>query len=283
MLFDRLKILSHYLLPKRALTVLGGFLAEVRTPLIKNYLINYFIKKYSVNISEALVEDLSSYACFNDFFIRRLKAECRPLADAELISPVDGCVSELGPIALGQLIQAKGRHYSVAELLACNKDTADQFINGQFATLYLSPKDYHRVHMPLDGQLRSMTYIPGALFSVQPATARAIPKLFARNERLVVEFSTAIGPMMMVLVGATIVGSISTSWHGDLKRMNKQHRFDYTADDNSIILKQGEEMGLFKLGSTVVLLFAQGEKMQWSASFKAGSPILFGQRLGCFR
>jgi phosphatidylserine decarboxylase len=235
-----------------------------------------------VNMNEALIEDPTAYACFNDFFIRHLKPESRPLASSDLVSPVDGMVSELGVIEQGQLLQAKGRYYSVAELLNCNGAVAQQFLNGQFATLYLSPKDYHRVHMPLDAKLVSMNYIPGALFSVQPTTARVVPKLFARNERLAIFFDTPIGLMVMVMVGATIVGAIGTSWHGDVKRAKKRIQFDYKETDLNAQMAQGDEMGYFKLGSTVVLLFADGHKMQWHSSLKAGSPVLFGEALGSF-
>lgn len=278
MSYDVLKTVPQYLLPKKGLTAFAGCLADVRIPRVKNHLIGRFIKKYQVNMSEALVEDPKAYACFNDFFIRHLKPECRPLAAADFISPVDGCVSELGPIEAGQLIQAKGKHYSVAELLNCDEDVAAQFSQGQFATLYLSPKDYHRVHMPIDARLVSMNYIPGALFSVQPTTARVVPNLFARNERLAVFFETAIGPMVMVMVGATIVGAIGTSWHGDIKRVKQKVSFDYSQENK--LLRQGDEMGFFKLGSTVVLLFANGQKMHWDAALNAGSALRFGQALG---
>ncbi len=275
MYLDLLKTVPQYIVPKHGLTTFAGFMADVKNTRIKNYLIERFIKKYRVNMSEALIEDPRAYSCFNDFFIRHLKDECRPIAQAEIISPVDGCVSEIGAIEQGQIVQAKGRDYSVKELLACNDEKAQQFVNGRFATLYLSPKDYHRVHMPIDAQLISMTYVPGALFSVQPTTARVVPKLFARNERLVVFFDTKIGPMVMVLVGATIVGSIGTSWHGDINRSKKMISFDYS---NTPLLK-GEEMGYFKLGSTVVLLFADGEQVNWDKSLVAGSTIRFGEAM----
>jgi phosphatidylserine decarboxylase len=280
MLNDLLKTAPQYLLPKKHLTAFAGRMADVKNTRIKNYLIHNFIKKYQVNMSEALIEDPKAYACFNDFFIRHLKPECRPLAASDIVSPVDGRVSELGPIVAGQLIQAKGKHYSVEDLLACDPATAQQFEQGRFATLYLSPKDYHRVHMPLAGRLISMNYIPGALFSVQPTTARVVPKLFARNERLAVFFETKIGPMVMVMVGATIVGAIGTSWHGELKRIKKNTAFDYRQNQMVSPLAQGEEMGYFKLGSTVVLLFAKGQKMHWEASLKAGESIRFGQAMG---
>lgn len=282
MSYDVLKTVPQYLLPKKGLTALAGCLAEVKKASIKNHLIKQFIKKYQVNMSEALIENPTDYACFNDFFIRRLKPECRPLANADILSPVDGSISELGPIVAGQLLQAKGKNYSVGELLGGDKALAQQFDQGQFATLYLSPKDYHRVHMPMDARLLSMKYVPGALFSVQPTTARVVPKLFARNERLAIHFDTSIGPMAMVMVGATIVGAIGTSWHGDIKRTRRKMAFTYTQDLTEKKLAQGEEMGFFKLGSTVVLLFANGKQMQWEPGLRAGSSIKFGQALGHF-
>lgn len=279
--YDVLKTLPQYFLPKKSLTAFAGCLAEVKIPRVKNHLITRFVEKYQVNMSEALIEDPKAYACFNDFFIRRLKPECRPLAAADIISPVDGCVSELGTINDGQILQAKGKHYTVAELLDCDEQCAKQFSQGRFATLYLSPKDYHRVHMPIGAQLKSMNYIPGKLFSVQPTTARVVPRLFARNERLAVFFETEVGLMAMVMVGATIVGAIGTSWHGELKRIKKKISFNYSKDKNEF--QQGDEMGFFKLGSTVVLLFAEGEQMDWDASLKASSSVRFGQVLGHFK
>lgn len=274
---DVLKTLPQYLIPKHGITALAGYFADVKSPRLKNFLIRNFIRKFDVDMSEALIEDPKSYDCFNDFFIRHLKPECRPLSQSDVICPVDGCISEIGKIERGQLLQAKGKYYSVQELLACDGQLAEQFVQGQFATLYLSPKDYHRVHMPIDAELVSMTYIPGALFSVQPATTRVIPKLFARNERLAIFFKTKIGPMVMVMVGATIVGAIGTSWHGDVKRSKKLERFDYSEQFSDKIMSQGSEMGYFKLGFTVVLLFANGEKIQWDKELLAGSKIQLGK------
>ena len=280
MLLDLLKTAPQYLIPKNALTLFAGFVANVTNKKVKNYIIKQFVAKYQVNMSEALIEDPCAYPSFNDFFIRHLKPECRPLKSAGIISPVDGCVSEIGAIHKGQLIQAKGHDYSVKELLACSDETAEKFIDGQFATLYLAPKDYHRVHLPMDAQLLSMTYIPGALFSVQPTTARVVPKLFARNERLVISFATKAGPMMMVLVGATIVGAIGTTWHGDLQRSKRKMHFDYAQTPLNQARSQGDEVGYFKLGSTVILLFAEGKALHWNKQLKAGSVIRFGEELG---
>lgn len=278
---DHLKTLPQYIIPKRALTTFAGCMANIKIPAVKHYLIRDFVHKYGVNMQEAQEEAIENYACFNDFFIRALKPECRPIANADIISPVDGCVSEIGAITAGKLLQAKGRDYSVTELLACDAARAAQFEQGRFATLYLSPKDYHRVHMPINATLTDMVYVPGRLFSVQPTTARVVPKLFARNERLVVFFDTSTGPMAMVLVGATIVGAIGTSWHGDIRRGRKQARFTYTNNPNiNTVLEKAAEMGYFKLGSTVILLFADGQRVQWRDNLRAGDAIRFGEALG---
>ncbi|WP_419419737.1 archaetidylserine decarboxylase [Legionella sp. D16C41] len=278
MIIDYLKTFPQYLAPKHALTNFAGLLAGVKIPAVKNYLIRQFVQKYDVVMSDAYEENPLNYACFNDFFIRRLKAEKRPLAPADIVSPVDGVISELGQINKGEILQAKGRYYTVEEFLACDSSLSGKFISGRFATLYLSPKDYHRVHMPIAATLRHMIYIPGKLFSVQPTTARVVPKLFARNERLVTFYDTEVGLMAMVLVGATIVGAIGTSWHGELKRTKKQQLFAYS--DQPKRLNKGDEMGYFKLGSTVVLLFANGQQVYWLDTLKAGQTIKYGQALG---
>lgn len=276
---DHLKTAPQYIIPKRALNAFAGCLANVKIPAIKNHLIRNFIKDYDVNMSEAREESVEHYACFNDFFIRRLKPECRPIASTGIISPVDGAISEIGTITAGKMLQAKGREYSVAELIVSDEANTP-FDNGRFATLYLSPKDYHRVHMPIDATLRDMIYVPGRLFSVQPTTARVIPHLFARNERLVAFFDTPAGLMAMVLVGATIVGAIGTSWHGDIKRSRKQERFIYSGDTHvNHVLPKAAEMGYFKLGSTVILLFADSQRVHWNSDLCAGNKIQFGESL----
>lgn len=281
---DYLKTLPQYIIPKRTLTVLAGLLAEVKTPKIKNWLIKHFIQAFHVNMQEAEKETPEQYPSFNDFFIRKLKPGCRPIAKADIVSPVDGWISEIGVITAGQLVQAKGRAYSVEDLLGCNEKLSQPFLKGKFATIYLSPKDYHRIHMPLDAVLQEMIYIPGKLFSVQPATARVIPNLFARNERLVVFFDTHIGKMAMVLVGATIVGAIGTSWHGDLMRSRKAIHFHYSQQrDTHLELSKGSEMGYFKLGSTVILLFAEGHRLAWNHQLTVGSCVQLGSELARFR
>ncbi len=281
MLNDYLKTLPQYLMPKTGISALAGRFANVTKPAIKNYLIRHFIDQYQVNMSEALIENPEEYANFNAFFIRHLKPDCRPLADADIISPVDGTVSEIGNITQGQLVQAKKRLYSVDELLGGNKALSEPFQQGRFSTLYLSPKDYHRVHSPMTSHLKQMIYIPGKLFSVQPATTRLVPKLFARNERLAMFFDSKAGPMAMVMVGATIVGAIGTHWHGDIKRSRRSVHFDYEHKQlTERTFDKGSEIGYFKLGSTVILLFADRTKMQWQDQVKAGDSIQFGQALG---
>ncbi len=275
---DYFKKILQYVLPKQLLTIFAGYLAEVKIPFIKNYLIQLFIERFDVNMYEAVEENPAQYPTFNAFFIRRIKSNCRPIARADVICPVDGAVSEIGRIEQGQMLQAKGRYYSVDELLALPADQNLAFQKGSFATLYLSPKDYHRIHMPMDAALHSMIHVPGALFSVQPATTRVIPRLFARNERLVVFFDTSHGKMAMVLVGATIVGAIGTSWHGDLTRGVKRTLFTY-GQNNAVYLKKSQEMGYFKLGSTVILLFEENIPVQWNTGLSSGSTVKMGQEL----
>jgi phosphatidylserine decarboxylase len=277
MIKDYLKTVPQFVLPKLALTRFAGLLANVQSPNIKNALIRQFILKYKVNMAEAKEENFANYTCFNDFFIRHLKPECRILATTDVVSPVDGFISEVGSIEEGQILQAKGRYYTVEELLACDKALSEQFAGGRFATFYLSPKDYHRVHMPIDAVLREMIYVPGRLFSVQPATVRTIPRLFARNQRLIAFFDTEAGLMAMVLVGATIVGAIGNRWQGELQRSRQKQHFTYT--ESKPVIHKGEEMGYFKLGSTVVLLFADGKRIHWLDHLKPGVQVCYGEPL----
>jgi len=253
--FDRLAVLPQYLLPKKALTVFAGWVAGGRWGWITTAIIRRFIRRYQVNMAEAAEPDAASYASFNEFFTRALKTEARPLAPARFVCPVDGAISQFGAIAQDQIFQAKGHSYSTSALLAGQDNLAQAFQDGHFATLYLAPKDYHRVHMPCAGSLKRMIHVPGELFSVNPVTARGVPGLFARNERVVCLFDTDHGPMALVLVGATIVGSMATVWHGVVNPPRTGTVREWTYAPGEVRLRQGEEMGRFLLGSTVVLLW----------------------------
>jgi phosphatidylserine decarboxylase len=255
---DRLKVLLQYLLPKRALTVYAGWRASRRWGARTTRLIRGFVERYGVDMEEAANPDLASYPSFNDFFTRALRPGARPLAAADLVCPVDGAISQFGPIERDQILQAKGHRYSTTALVGGDAALAAQFEDGHFATLYLSPRDYHRVHMPCDGRLLRMIHVPGDLFSVNPATARVVPGLFARNERVVCVFASAHGPFVLALVGATIVGSMATVWHGVVNPPRVARPREWRYGDPQVELKQGQEMGRFLLGSTVVMLFPRG-------------------------
>ena len=280
---DKLFILLQHLLPQHLLSRLTGALAECRTPWVKNTFIGWFAKRYGVNRHEAQIEDLRAYPNFNAFFTRALKADARPLdtTPGGIISPADGTISQLGHIDHGRIFQAKGRGYGLSTLLGGDMRMAEAFKNGQFATIYLAPRDYHRVHMPVAGTLRETLYIPGDLYSVNQTTAANVDQLFARNERLVAIFDTEAGPMAMVLVGAMIVAGIETVWGGQVAPVLKKPvhtRFDAQPAAN-IRLEQGAEMGRFKLGSTVILLFG-AQAMQWSQGLDAQSVLRLGQQIG---
>ncbi len=270
----------QYLVPHHALSRLIGLLARCRWPWLKNLLIRRFVDTYDVNMAEAAEEDPGHYSCFNDFFCRALKPEARPLAEASsILCPADGVISELGPIKQSTIYQAKGKTFTTRALLGGDKELGAQFDDGRFCTVYLSPKDYHRIHMPVSGELERMVHVPGALFSVNPTTANNVDRLFARNERVVCIFKTDFGPMAMVLVGAMIVASVDTVWAGEVApRKNKVSDFRYTAQ-SPIRLERGEEMGRFKLGSTVVLLFAKNS-IEWAAAMKAGRAVCMGEAMG---
>ena len=275
---DRLAVLPQYLLPKQALTTLAGKFASARLGGITTSVIRWFVGRYNVNMAEAANPDIASYTSFNDFFTRALKPGARPLAQADLICPVDGAISQFGPIAKDQVFQAKGHTYSTTALVGGDAAAAARFDNGHFATLYLSPRDYHRIHMPCAGELTRMVHVPGDLFSVNPTTARGVPGLFARNERVVCFFESAQGPFVLVLVGATIVGSMATVWHGQVNppRTGQLRQWDYTP--GQVALRQGEEMGRFLLGSTVVMLFPKGP-LQFNAHWATARPIQLGESM----
>ena len=273
---DRLAVLPQYLIPKQALTLLAGHIASARAGRLTTRLIAWFVQRYRVNMAEAANPDIASYASFNDFFTRALKPGARPLAQAELICPVDGAISQFGRIEGPQIFQAKGHHYSSTALVGGDAALARQFDDGYFATLFLSPRDYHRIHMPCDGVLRRMIYVPGELFSVNPTTARGVPGLFARNERVVCVFEGARGPFVLVLVGATIVGSMETVWHGVVNAKRTGQVGDWRYEDGSKLIKQGEEMGRFLLGSTVVMLFPKAP-LQFNPAWQPGGAIRLGE------
>jgi phosphatidylserine decarboxylase len=236
-----------------------------------------FVAKYQVNMAEAANPDIAAYPTFNEFFTRPLKADARPIANAELICTVDGAISQFGPIEKDQIYQAKGKYFTTKALLGGDAALAKKFENGLFATIYLSPKDYHRIHMPCCGRLLEMTYVPGELFSVNPATARGVDALFARNERVVCVFENDKGqPFVQVLVGATIVGSMATTWHGVVNPPRSKSVWTKDYRDQQIILEQGAEMGRFLLGSTVVLLFPEGD-LEFNAAWKAGRGVRLGE------
>ena len=282
---DRSKVLPQYLLPKQAITAFGGWVAGSEWGTSTTAIIRWFVGKYQVNMSEAANPDIASYASFNDFFTRGLKPGARPIAKADLICPVDGAISQFGAVQGDQIFQAKGHSYSTTALVGGDASLAAQFQGGHFATLYLSPKDYHRIHMPCDGRLTRMIHVPGPLFSVNPTTARAVPGLFARNERVVCVFEgqneDQRGPFVMVLVGATIVGSMATVWHGVVNppRVKQVREWKYgEGQAMPTALKQGQEMGRFLLGSTVVMLFPKGP-LSFNASWQAGRVIRLGEAM----
>ena len=275
----RFSVLHQYLLPKQALTVLAGRFAGKKGHGLTPHVIRWFAKRYGVNMEEALNPDLASYASFNEFFTRALREGARPLADADYVCPVDGAISQFGTIEHDQIFQAKGHRYSTTALVGGDSKLAAQFDHGAFATLYLSPRDYHRIHMPCDGKLTRMIYVPGALFSVNPTTAQGVPGLFARNERVVCVFDGPHGPFVLVLVGATIVGSMATVWHGVVNPPRHGAVREWRYDDKNIVLKKGEEMGRFLLGSTVVMLFPRGT-IEFNPEWMATRSIRMGEVMG---
>ncbi|KKO44513.1 phosphatidylserine decarboxylase [Arsukibacterium ikkense] len=277
---DKVKITLQYMMPKHFFSRVVGKLAAAQLGWFSHLLIKLFIKSYNINMSEAQFERPEDYASFNEFFTRPLKDGIRPLASEPgiMAHPVDGTISQLGPIVAGKLVQAKNHNYSLQSLLGGLEQTAAPYAGGTFATIYLAPKDYHRIHMPVAGTLREMIYIPGELFSVNPLTAENVPDLFARNERVVTIFDTEFGPMALVLVGATIVASIETVWAGTITPPTGKtiFRWSYPATGNTAItLEKGAEMGRFKLGSTVVLAFPEG-KVDFLADQQAGTVTRMG-------
>lgn len=276
--FDRLFVFLQHIVPQHLLSRLIGHLAESKIKAIKNFLIESFINQFDVDMSEAKDPEIKNYASFNEFFVRELKEGARPVDsnDYAFCSPADGAISEMGAINKDRIIQAKGFNYDLETLLGGDKTMAELFLNGDFATIYLSPKDYHRVHMPCAAKLRATRYIPGKLFSVNDVTAQSVPHLFARNERLVCLFDTDDGPIAMILVGAMIVAGIETVWSGQatpLSKVSTSTRFD-----TDIELEKGEEMGRFKLGSTVILLTPK-DQIQYR-NLQKGDSLRMGESIG---
>jgi phosphatidylserine decarboxylase len=277
---SRIAVLAQYIMPKQAITMLAGKLANLKAGKLTTAVIRWFVQRYNVNMAEAAEPNISAYQTFNEFFTRPLKNDARPLANADFICPVDGAISQFGKVEADQIFQAKGHYYSTTALLGGDENSARKYQNGHFACLYLSPKDYHRIHMPCDGTLQHMTYVPGALFSVNPTTAQGVPGLFARNERVVCEFhSEQHGNFVMVLVGATIVGSMATTWHGIVNPPRSANIRKWSYDNQNITLKQGDEMGKFLLGSTVVMLFAK-DSLSFNKAWHAEKSIKLGEVMG---
>ena len=276
---DTLAVLPQYLLPKKALTVFAGWIAGARGGVLTTALIRWFVRRYQVNMAEARQPDIAGYDTFNAFFTRALRAGARPLADAPWVCPVDGAISQFGVLERGRLLQAKDHHYTATALVGGDPALAAEFTDGSFCTLYLSPRDYHRIHMPCDGVLRRMVHVPGDLFSVNPVTARGVPGLFARNERVVCVFDSAHGAFVLTLVGATIVGSMATVWHGVVNPPRTAQPRQWNYPPGQVSLRQGDEMGRFLLGSTVVLLFPK-DQLRFNPKWVPGAAIKMGEAMG---
>jgi len=279
---DTLTTLPQYLLPHHALSGLMSKLTHCENKPWKNLFIRQIIKHYGVNMDEALEPDINAYLSFNHFFTRELKPGVRPLntEDGAIVSPADGVVSQAGNITNGDIFQAKGKSFTAIDLLGGSAERAEPFNNGVFSTIYLSPKDYHRMHMPLTGTLREMVHIPGRLFSVNSATTRSVPGLFARNERVAAIFDTEAGPMALVMVGAIFVSSIETVWHGVVTPPSVSSVMTWNYQNNKAqTLQKGEEMGRFNMGSTIIMLFGK-DAAQWGENFTADRPVKLGEKVG---
>ena len=277
---DACFIVMQHVLPQHFLSRVMHFFTRIQISWWKNLQIQSIVKIYAVDLTEAVDTNPKNYPSFNHFFTRALKQTARPITNdpRAIISPADGMLSQLGLIDDSAIFQAKGKTFSVVDLLGGEPDRAKPFIGGNFATIYLSPKDYHRLHMPLDGKLREMIHIPGRLFSVSPVTTEHIPNLFARNERVVALFETEVGPVALVLVGAIFVSSIETVWHGVVTPPSATNPRIWNYCDQDIVLNKGDEMGRFNMGSTIVVLFPKN-RIHWSAQLRANSSVLVGQLL----
>jgi len=284
----RLFALLLYCLPHQLLSRLWWSVVRCRWRPLKNRLIGWVISQYQVDVDEAALTDCDDYEHLNAFFVRSLRSGVRPLATDPhaLLAPADGVVSQFGSIEAGRLIQAKGQDFSALDLLGGDSELAAEFDQGEFCTVYLSPRDYHRVHMPMAGQLRRMIHIPGRLFSVQESTARTVRNLYARNERVVAIFDTPAGPLAQVLVGAIFVSSIETVWHGGVNLPGERRALwqtDYPlTGPRSVKLESGAEMGRFNMGSTVIVLAAKGS-LQWRKGLEPGTAVKMGEALGQWR
>ncbi|RTZ67055.1 MAG: phosphatidylserine decarboxylase [Aquificaceae bacterium] len=274
---DYLKSWPLYALPHHAISRIIFKLTRIESSLVPSA-ITKFSKAFDVDLSQAVNPDPNSYKTFNEFFTRPIKPALRPIADTELVSPVDGCISQVGAIKDGSIFQAKGHNYTAQALLGGDAEQAKKYADGQFTTIYLSPKDYHRIHMPCAGTLKQQIHVPGRLFSVAPHTARTVPNLFARNERVVALFDTEYGEMAMILVGAINVAAIETVWDGLVTppQGKKLSRKNYA--DQKITLKKGKEMGRFNMGSTVILLFTK-DAPKFSEKMIAELPLMMGQAI----
>lgn len=279
-MLNKIKTYAQYCMPQQLLTRVMGRLAGIRNPRLKQWMIQRFIQTYKVDMSLALEENIQNYPTFNDFFIRRLKPELRPINNTQnaIVSPVDGTIAQIGHIKHNQLLQVKEFYYDLETLVGKDTSMVQTFYDGSFATLYLAPHDYHRVHMPVQGSLEKTLYIPGKLFSVNRISSELIPNLYSRNERLISIFDTLAGPMAVIMVGAMIVGSISTPWEQKIQR-DKKTRLQ--AFPHPLPLDKGAEIGYFSLGSTVILLFAK-DRIEWAPHLRPTTPIQFGQFLGKF-
>ena len=277
---DRLKGWLQYPLPHHAISRLTHKLTRITHRGLKDWAIQDFVRRFGVDMSEAAEPDTRAYPTFNAFFTRALRAGARPLdaAPTAVLSPVDGAVSQIGAIQDGRIFQAKGQSFTALELLGGDAEAAVQFRDGLFTTLYLSPRDYHRIHMPVRGVLQRMLHVPGRLFSVNPPTTRAVPRLFARNERVACLFETDAGPMALVMVGAMNVASIETVWAGEVTPPQRPavRRWDYKPGE--VTLPKGAETGRFNMGSTVILLFAK-DRIRWEAEYQPASPVRMGRKL----
>ncbi|WP_432745947.1 archaetidylserine decarboxylase [Methylobacter sp. G7] len=278
---EALTTLPQYMLPHHALSQIMSKLTHCENKAWKNLFIKQIIRHYGVNMDEALEPDINAYLSFNDFFTRKLKPSVRPLSTETnaIACPADGAVSQAGDITDGEIFQAKGKSFTATDLLGGDATRAEPFNDGIFTTIYLSPKDYHRLHMPLTGTLREMVHIPGRLFSVNPATVNSVPGLFARNERVAAIFDTDSGPMALILVGAIFVSSVETVWHGVVTPPSISSVQSWQYGDDAPTLKIGEEMGRFNMGSTIIVLFGK-DKAQWDAEFKAGKTVKLGELIG---